>query len=181
LGGDHSITPPVVRAVAARSESLALIGFDAHLDLREDYPGDHACTYRRVSDAGVPCVVLGPRSGARHEWDDVPKVLEYCSPGLTLPAAVRRKLQGRDVYVTVDIDVLDPAAAPGTGNPEAGGPSFDQLLAAIESLEGLNVVAFDVVEVSPPLDPSGITQAAAALLTREMILRFGRPATGRAT
>ena len=64
IGGDHSVTPPAVRAVAARHADLALVGFDAHLDLREDYPGDHACTYRRIAETGVPCFVFGPRSGA---------------------------------------------------------------------------------------------------------------------
>jgi agmatinase len=172
IGGDHSVTPPAVRAVAAHHEGLAVVGFDAHLDLREDYPGDHACTYRRISDTGVPCYVFGPRSGARSEWTDVPKVLEYCAPSLVMPASVRDALVGRPVYVTLDIDVLDPSVAPGTGNPEAGGPGFEQLLEALEALADLDVVACDVVEVSPPLDPSGITQAAAALLVREMLLRF---------
>lgn len=172
IGGDHSVTPPAVRAVAERHEGLAVVGFDAHLDLREDYPGDHACTYRRIADRGVECFVFGPRSGARSEWEDVPKVLSYCDRSLAMPADVRSQLGGRPIYVTLDIDVLDPSAAPGTGNPEAGGPGFDELLGAVEALAGLDVVACDVVEVSPPLDPSGITQAAAALLVREMLLRF---------
>jgi agmatinase len=172
IGGDHSVTPPAVRAVAARNEDLAVVGFDAHLDLREDYPGDHACTYRRIADGGVPCYVFGPRSGARSEWRDVPDVLSYCSPSLAMPYDVRAQLEGRPVYVTLDIDVLDPSAAPGTGNPEAGGPGFNEVLEAVEALASLNVVACDVVEVSPPLDPSGITQAAAAILVREMLVRF---------
>lgn len=172
LGGDHSVTPPAVRAVASRCDGLALVGFDAHLDLREDYPGDHACTYRRIAEGGVPCYVFGPRSGARSEWDDVPTVLEWCSSGLSIPDEVRARLDGHGVYVTFDIDVLDPSVAPGTGNPEPGGPSFAELLAAVDVLGDLDVVAFDVVEVSPPLDPSGITQAAAAVLVREAILRF---------
>ena len=178
LGGDHSVTPPTVQALAERCERLSVIGFDAHLDLREDYPGDHACTYRRISERGVPCVVLGPRSGARTEWDDAASVLDHLSAGLTIPATVRRRLERGPVYVTIDIDVLDPSAAPGTGNPEPGGPGFAELLGAIESLDGLDVVAFDVVEVSPPLDPSGITQAAAAVLVREMLLRFSSGTSG---
>ncbi len=172
LGGDHSVTPPAVAAVAARTERLAVVGFDAHLDLREDYPGDHACTYRRITEAGQQCYVFGVRSGARDEWRDVPLVLASVSRGVSIPAGVRRRLESRPVYVTVDIDVLNAAAAPGTGNPEPGGPSFEELLQALESLDGLDVVAMDVVEVSPPLDPSGITQAAAAVLVREAILRF---------
>jgi agmatinase len=172
IGGDHSVTPPAVGAVASRHEDLAVVGFDAHLDLREDYPGDHACTYRYIADRGVPCYVFGPRSGARTEWEDVPKVLSHYSLSLDMPASVRRELDGRPVYVTIDIDVLDPSVAPGTGTPEAGGPSFNELLEAVEAMEGLNVVACDVVEIAPSLDPSGITLGVGALLIRELLLRF---------
>ncbi len=172
IGGDHSVTPPAVGAVAAKHTDLAVVGFDAHLDLREDYPGDHACTYRYIADRGVPCYVFGPRSGARTEWNDVPKVLSHYSPSLDMPDTVRSELIGRPVYVTIDIDVLDPSVAPGTGTPEAGGPGFNELLEAIEALQGLNVVACDIVEIAPPLDPSGITLGLGALLARELILRF---------
>ncbi len=171
IGGDHSVTPPAVAAVASHVGRLAVVGFDAHLDLREDYPGDHACTYRRISDSGVPCYVFGLRSGARHEWDDAPKVLAHHARDVDVSIA-RRDLAGRPVYVTIDIDVVDPSEAPGTGNPEPGGVTFAELLEAVELLAALDVVAFDVVEVSPPLDPSGITQTAAAVLVREGILRF---------
>src|SRR5439155_1606828 len=132
LGGDHSITPKLVARVAARHDNLAVVGFDAHLDLREDYPGDHACTYRRISETGVPCYVFGPRSGERSEWEDAPKVLAHLSSDLDV-SSVLDELRGRPVYVTVDIDVLDPSVAPGTGNPEAGGPGFNDLLDAIEA------------------------------------------------
>jgi agmatinase len=173
VGGDHSITPKLVARVAARHDGLGVVGFDAHMDLREDYPGDHACTYRRISETGVACFVFGPRSGERSEWQDAPKVLAHLAPDLDVSPALDA-LAGRPVYVTVDIDVLDPSVAPGTGNPEAGGPGFNELLSALERLSALNVVAFDVVEVSPPLDPSGITQAAGAVLVREMILNYAR-------
>jgi agmatinase len=171
LGGDHSVTPPVVTEVASRTDGLALVGFDAHLDLRESFEGDHACTYRRISERGVDCYVFGVRSGAKEEWDDVPKLLAGCTPSLDVDP-VLESLAGRPLYVTLDIDVLDPSAAPGTGNPEPGGPSFADLLEALERLFVLDVVALDIVEVSPPLDPSGITQAAASVLVREAILRL---------
>lgn len=171
IGGDHSVTPPAVAAVAARADGLAVVGFDAHLDLREDYPGDHACTYRRIAAAGVPCFVFGPRSGARSEWEDAPGVLAHLSRDLDV-ASVRDRLQGCPVYVTIDIDVVDPGEAPGTGNPEADGVRVGELLDALDALRGLDVVAVDLVEVSPPLDPSGITQAAAALLVREALLSY---------
>ena len=165
------MTPPAVAAVASRIDNLAVIGFDAHLDLREDYPGDHACTYRRISDNGVPCYVFGLRSGARHEWDDAPRVLAHHARDVDVSSALK-ELSGRPVYITIDIDVVDPSEAPGTGNPEPGGTRFAELLKSVEALDALDVVAVDVVEVSPPLDPSGVTQAAAAVLLRESILRF---------
>lgn len=174
LGGDHSVTPPLVRAVALRCERPALVAFDAHLDLRERYEGDHACTFRRVVDAGVPTFVFGVRSGAREEWADAERLLHYASPHLELPHTVWPLLETSEVYLTIDIDVLDPSIAPGTGNPEPGGPTFLELLRAVESIKGLNVVALDLVEVSPPLDPSGVTQTAAAILVRELLLRFVR-------
>jgi agmatinase len=117
--------------------------------------------------------VFGPRSGERSEWTDAPNVLAHLSADLDVTKAIE-ELRERPVYVTLDIDVLDPSVAPGTGNPEAGGPGFNELLKAIEHLSELNVVACDIVEVSPPLDPSGITQAAAAILVREMVLNFAR-------
>lgn len=171
LGGDHSVTPPVVGALADRADRLAVVGFDAHLDLRAHYPGEHACTFRRIVERGVPCVLCGPRSGSGEEWEAAPGLLDHVSEDLTLPVSVRRWLEGRDVYVSVDIDVLDPAVAPGTGNPEPGGPGFTELARALGELEGLRVVGFDVVEVAPKLDPSGVTQAAAAKLVRDLLLR----------
>lgn len=173
LGGDHAVTPHVVRVFAGRHESLTVVGFDAHLDLRKQYPGEHACTFRRIVELGARCAVLGVRSGERAEWDDAASILVHHGRSLGLPAAVRRSLG--PVYVTVDIDVLDPSEAPGVGNPEPGGVRFTELLDAVLALDGLDVVGFDLVEVAPPLDPSGITQAAAAVLVREMLLRWVAP------
>ncbi|MEX2394812.1 MAG: agmatinase [Actinomycetota bacterium] len=172
MGGDHSVTPPIVRAVSPRCDGLAVIGFDAHLDLRHEYPGEHACTYRRLVDRGHESYVFGLRSGERSEWEDAPHVLAYHSSILDVEVAMDRIGTRRPVYVTLDIDVIRSGEAPGTGTPEAGGPSFDEVLEALEKLEALDVVAFDIVEVAPPFDPSGITQAAAAILIREAILRF---------
>jgi agmatinase len=171
MGGDHSVTPPIVRAVAPLVNELAVIGFDAHMDLRKEYPGEHACTYRRLADRGHDCYVFGLRSGERSEWEDAPHVLAYHSSKVDVDVAIER-IGTRPVYVTLDIDVIRSGEAPGTGTPEPGGPSFDDVLEALEKLETLDVVGFDIVEVAPPLDPSGITQAAAAVLIREAILRF---------
>jgi len=89
-----------------------------------------------------------------------------------IPEVVLTALRRRPIYLTVDIDVLDPAYAPGTSNPEPGGPAFNNLLSALTRLRGMRVVGLDLVEVSPPHDPSGITAIAAAKLVREMALLF---------
>lgn len=174
FGGDHAITPPVVRAAAHRYPDLVVIGFDAHLDLRHTYIGEHACTFRRVVEMGLDIHLLGIRSGERAEWEDAPKVLASCSPDVVVTPELLRSVGDRPVYLSIDIDVFDPSEAPGTGTLEAGGTNWFQMKTALDQLASLNVVAFDIVEVAPPLDPSGVTQALAAKLTRENILRFAR-------
>ena len=97
----------------------------------------------------------------------------WSSESLDFPERIAERLRGRPVYLTLDIDVLDPAFAPGTGSPEPGGVSFRELQQRLYDLGGFDVVAFDVVEVAPNLDPSEVTAAAAAKLAREGILLFG--------
>src|SRR5205823_14460922 len=116
---------------------------------------------------------VGLRSGERAEWQFVRDRTAWSTTELELPDAVRGALMGRPLYVSVDIDVLDPAHAPGTGCPEPGGVTFRELAGFLYSLEGLRVVGLDVMEVSPKLDAANITAAAAAKLVREAILLFG--------
>src|SRR5207302_6074789 len=123
---------------------------------------------------GLPIIhQVGLRSGDRREWDTARRDTAWSTTDLSLPAVVRGQIGHKPVYVSIDIDVLDPAHAPGTGCPEPGGVTFRELATFLYSLAGLRVVALDVMEVSPNLDAANITAAAAAKLVREAILLFG--------
>lgn len=176
LGGEHLVTLGSVRAVAKRHPNLRIIHFDAHADLREDYLGvplSHACVLRRCHDILGDGRIwqFGIRSGTREEFAFMKAghvTTEPFSvktlPSLSFPA-------GTPVYLTVDLDVLDPSEFPGTGTQEAGGLKFTELLSALtEILSRFNIVALDNVELSPPLDPSGRSTALACKLLREELL-----------
>ncbi|ADU52417.1 agmatinase [Thermaerobacter marianensis DSM 12885] len=183
LGGEHLVTLAAVNAALDRYPDLVVVQLDAHTDLRDRYLGEpysHATVMRRVLDLVGPGRLwqLGPRSGLREEFElarregrffrDVGEGAEALAAELAGP------LRGVPVYLTVDIDVLDPAVAPGTGTPEPGGPDFATVQRAIYTLAraGARVVAADVVETAPPLDPSGRTEIVAAKLVREILLAF---------
>ncbi len=177
LGGEHLVTLGAVQAVQKRHPDLHIIHFDAHADLRDDYLGaklSHACVLRRCHD------LLGDgrihqfciRSGDREEFRFAKAHTEmhpFSFDGLTETVAALR-VQGAPVYLTIDLDCLDPAAFPGTGTPEAGGVSFLQLLEAIRTVCTAHVVAADVNELAPALDPSGVSTATACKVLRELIL-----------
>jgi agmatinase len=154
-----------------------LVQLDAHADLRESYEGQpltHATwAYHAGAEFGFDSLVqLGLRSGAREEWPRT-HMTAWSSRSLELPAALHARLAEHPVYLTVDIDVLDPSAAPGTGCPEPGGATYAELEALLHGLAGQRVVAVDMVEVAPALDPSEITAAAAAKIVRDAVLLFG--------
>ncbi len=177
LGGEHLVTLPAVEAVHKKYPELAIVHFDAHADLREDYLGvrlSHACVIRRcweiLGDGRI--FQFGIRSGDRSEFDfaDAGHVsmrkfdFEYLDESLAA-------LKGHPVYLTIDLDVLDPSAFPGTGTPEHGGVGFMQLMnAAVRVVKNANVVGCDLVELAPGLDASGVSTAAACKLTRELLL-----------
>jgi agmatinase len=180
VGGEHTVTLGGYRGVRRVHADAALVVLDAHLDLREEWDGQpvtHASWVSRAGeDAGFENIVqLGVRSGAREEWPRA-EMTRWSGRPLELPAEVRDWLAGRPVYLSIDIDVLDPAYAPGTGCPEPGGISFRDLEDFLHGLADLSVVGLDVVEVSPRLDPSGATAVSAAKLVREAILLWGRDA-----
>ncbi len=177
LGGEHLVTLGAVRAVRACYPDLCLLHFDAHADLREDYLGaglSHASVIRRcwelLGDQRI--FQFGIRSGDREEfrWASEGHVFlrKFTLEGLE---EVLASLQGKPVYLTVDLDVLDPSVFPGTGTPEAGGVSFVQLLSALRSVCGsVRVVACDINELCPTYDPSGASTALACKLVRELLL-----------
>lgn len=177
LGGEHLVTLGAVRAVLNQYPDLHIIHFDAHADLRQDYLGaslSHACVIRRchdlVGDGRIHQFCI--RSGDREEFQFAKSHTElhpFCFDGLE---DLTRKLaeSGVPVYFTIDLDCLDPAAFPGTGTPEAGGVTFPQLLDAIRLVSRTNVVAADVNELAPMLDPSGVSTATACKVLRELLL-----------
>lgn len=174
LGGDHSISVGTSEGLRRVHGDLAHIVFDAHLDLRETYEGNelsHACGTRRMALAG-PTAVLGVRSGAREEYADADALLAAWSEGLDLPEAARRAIGDKPVFLSIDLDVLDPGVLPGTGNPEPGGPSYVELREAILALTDFRIVGIDLAEVAPPLDPTGLSAVVAAELARELLLAF---------
>lgn len=175
LGGEHSVTLGAVRAVYKKYKDLYIIQFDAHADLRDDYLGvknSHACVMRRcyemVGDGHI--YQFGIRSGEREEFrfaDKHTKMNKFNLDGIDKAV---KELIGKPVYLTIDMDVLDPSVFPGTGTPEHGGVQFMELLEAVFKLKELNIVAADINELSPHYDPSGISTAAACKLLREILL-----------
>lgn len=177
LGGEHTATLGAFRGVKAVHPAALLVQVDAHLDIRDRYDGSsltHATWVHRAGEEfGFEQIVqLGARSGAREEWRTARRCA-HSGRELELPRSVRDRLGRRPVYVSIDIDVLDPAHAPGTGCPEPGGVSFRELESFLHSLRGLHVVGLDVMEVLPDADPADVTAVAAAKLVREAALLFG--------
>lgn len=177
IGGEHLVTLGAVRAVARRYPELAIVHFDAHADLRDEYLGDalsHAAVIRRCHDivGDGRIFQFGIRSGDRSEfqWSAAGHTVmrKFDFEGL---AETLDSLAGRPVYFTVDLDVLDPSVFPGTGTPEAGGVTFDALRRAAETVcRTCRVVGCDVCELSPGYDASGVSTAVAGKIIREMLI-----------
>ena len=176
LGGEHLVTLGAFRAAARRYPDLTVIHFDAHADLRDEYLGtplSHACVLRRchelLGDGRI--FQFGIRSGDQSEFlwgrKHVSTILYHFS-GLEQTLS---QLSGKPIYFTLDLDVLDPSVFPGTGTPEPGGVSFEELRkAATLVCSKARIIGCDVTELSPPYDPSGISAAAACKIVREMLL-----------
>ena len=187
LGGDHSVTLPFLRAAAAAHGPLSLLQFDAHTDTWDSYFGaryTHGTIFRRAVEEGIIDASASVQVGLRGSLYASSDLEENRELGFTTLLARELDQVGvagaleliasrarSPVYVTVDIDVLDPAFAPGTGTPEAGGLSSRELLALLAGLDALDVrlAGADVVEVSPPYDPTGVTAVAAANAAYELL------------
>lgn len=178
IGGEHTGSLGGYRGVKRVYPNALLVQVDAHLDIREQYAGEAITHASWLYHAGREfdfrdIFQFGLRSGERSEWRRSRELTRWSSTDLGPPPHVRTLLEGRPIYVSIDIDVLDPACAPGTGTPEPGGPTFRELAAFLYGLAGLNVVGLDVMEVAPTFDPGNITAVAAAKLIREATLLFG--------
>ncbi len=171
LGGDHCVSFPAVEAVAARYGPVEILHFDAHPDTYEDFGGNprsHASPFARILERGLArrLVQVGIRTATRHQREQAQRygIETFAMPGFT-PAAVP-VLKG-PLYVSVDLDGLDPAYAPGVSHPEPGGLSVRQLLEVLQA-QTAPIVGADVVELNPDRDPSGITAVVAAKLVKEL-------------
>lgn len=179
MGGEHLVSWPVMKAVYKKYPDLAIIHFDAHTDLREHYEGEplsHSTPIRKIAEHIGPQNVysFGIRSGMKEEFEWAKQNGMHISKFEVLEPLkeILPTLAGRPVYVTIDIDVLDPAHAPGTGTVDCGGITSKELLASIHAIacSEVKVVGGDLVEVAPIYDPSEQTANTASKLIREMIL-----------
>lgn len=177
IGGEHLISVPVIKEVYKKyGDELIVIHFDAHADLREGYlgcPNSHASAIRRLVDfmPGKNIYQFGIRSGTKEEFEYAKENTNMYTIEVLEPLKkVIDKFKGKPVYFTLDIDVVDPAYANGTGTPEPGGISSKELLQALGLVKDLNLVGFDLVEVSPHYDQSDRTALLAAKVIRDMII-----------
>ncbi len=191
LGGDHTIALPLLRAAHARHGPLAVLHFDAHLDTWDTYfgaPYTHGTPFRRASEEGLldasACCHVGIRGPlyARSDladdavlgfWPVTSDEVGAWGVGEVVER-VRARLGAAPVYVSIDIDVLDPAHAPGTGTPEAGGLTSRELLGILRGLDGLRIVGADLVEVAPAYDHAELTGIAAAHVAYELLALLAR-------
>ena len=186
IGGDHSITLPILRAMARRHGPVALIHVDAHADVNDEMFGEkeaHGTVFRRAFEEGLIIPAKTYQIGLRGTGYSAEDFKEAAGWGFqqflaqelwgrslaSLGAEIRRDIGDAPVYVTYDIDSLDPAYAPGTGTPEIGGLTTPQALELIRAFKGLNIVGGDLVEVSPPYDTTGNTALTGANILYEML------------
>lgn len=186
LGGDHTIALPLLRVAAATHGPIAVLHFDGHLDTWDTYFGEpytHGTPFRRASEEGLIDYTHSMHVGlrgplyARLDLEDSERLgfsaihaREFARRGIDeITSRIRDRMNDRPVYVSIDIDVLDPAYAPGTGTPEAGGLSSRELLELIRGLDGCNIVGADIVEVAPAYDHAEITGIAAAHVAYELL------------
>ncbi len=186
LGGDHTVVLPILRSVARDTGPVAVLHFDAHLDTWDTYfgaPYTHGTPFRRASEEGLIDLersmhvgIRGPLYSKQDLEDDavlgfqVVRSDDYEVDGVaSVVERMRRRLGDGPVYVSVDIDVLDPAHAPGTGTPEAGGLTSRELLNTLRGLVGLDVVGADIVEVAPAYDHAELTAIAASHVAYELL------------
>ncbi len=171
LGGEHTITLPIITELTSRYPSLKVIQLDAHLDLRNQYLEDticHATVMLRISDiVGIDNILqLGVRSGTREEWQLAKKhnTTELSQNGIS------HWIVDSPAYLTVDLDIFDPGMMGGTGNPEPGGWTYPDFANLIKQFHAINWVGMDVVELSPHYDPTGASSMLAAKVVRDLIM-----------
>ena len=178
LGGDHSVTFPIVKAVAARYRDLTIFHFDAHPDLYDEFEGNrlsHACPFARIMEAGLArrLVQVGIRTATRHQREQAKKFGVEMVEMRGLPAYEKLKAAGA-VYISFDMDVLDPAYAPGVSHREPGGITTREAIAHLHAIEG-QIVGADLVEYNPVRDLDGMTATVAAKIVKEILGKMIMP------
>ena len=170
IGGEHLVTLPEIKAVSKFYKDLAIVHFDAHTDLREEYLGEemsHSAVIRHASKIVGPENIkqIGIRSGMKEEF-------EFMKQHNTLIHEFRELdiFKGKKIFVTVDLDVLDPSVMPGTGTPESGGMQFNELIEWFKYLKNFDIIGADVVELAPDYDTSGVSTAVATKVIRELLM-----------
>src|SRR5271166_5526798 len=172
LGGDHSITYPIVKAFAGRYRELTIFHFDAHPDLYDEFAGNrlsHACPFARIMESGLAkrLVQVGIRTINRHQREQARKFGVEVVEMRALPAYGKLQAAG-PVYITFDMDVLDPGFAPGVSHREPGGMSVREAIAHLHAIEG-EIVGADLVEYNPVRDVSGLTATVAGKILKEIL------------
>ena len=170
IGGEHLVTLPEIQAVSKYADNLAIVHFDAHTDLREEYIGEplsHSAVIRHSADIiGFENLKqIGIRSGMKEEFELMKRYNTLCHSYEELDV-----LRGKNIFVTVDLDVLDTSIMPGTGTPEAGGLNFNELVGWFKYLAKFNIIGTDVVELAPDYDASGASTAVATKVIRELLM-----------
>jgi agmatinase len=174
IGGEHLVTLPAFEAYLEKYPDIAVVHFDAHADLRDDYLGEklsHATVLRRIADYIGPerMIQIGIRSGPQEEFDWM-RQHKTLVESMEQLAEAKQRIAGRPVFLTIDLDVLDPSILPGTGTPEPGGLSFKEFLCYLMAFQNCPLVGADVVELAPHYDASGVSAVVAAKVIREVLL-----------
>ena len=170
VGGEHLVTLPEIKAIKEFYNDMAVVHFDAHTDLREDYLGEklsHSAVIRHCADiVGFENIKqIGIRSGMKSEFELMEQYNTLVKEQFELDC-----LEKKPIFVTVDLDVLDTSIMPGTGTPEAGGMSFNELMSWFKYLQNFNIIGADVVELAPDYDASGVSTAVASKVIRELLM-----------
>jgi agmatinase len=177
LGGDHLITLPIIEEILPLYPHLHLLQIDAHTDLREDYLGEslsHSTVMRKVVDhlGEGRLFQIGIRSGAEEEFKLARKMKSIVSFDSSSLSSMIKRLRNQPVYITLDLDVMDPSLLPGVGTPEPGGFTFQEFIFLLKKLQALHVIGFDIVELTPDYDSTQVSSVTASVILREMLLAF---------
>ncbi len=177
LGGDHLITLPVMEEIGRFYPALCLLHLDAHADLRGDYLGEthsHSTVMRKAIErlSNARLFQMGVRSGTEEEFRLAKKLKSLVLLKQSSIRSLIKQIGKQPVYLSLDLDLLDPGFLPGVGTPEPGGLSFQELITLLKQLQPLRVIGFDLMELTPDYDPTQVSSVTASVILREMILTF---------